>query len=92
MKYIGQEITSLTINELVAGKGTFVDDIQLPDTAYMAVVRSPFAHARIRSIDASSAEELPGVLCVVTGREIAELQRASIPAVKSRRFEASSFV
>ena len=70
MKYIGQEITSLTNNELVAGKGTFVDDIRLPDTAYMAVVRSPFAHARIRSIDASSAEELPGVVCVVTGREI----------------------
>ena len=72
MKYIGQEITSLTNVELVTGRGTFVDDIRLPETAYMAVLRSPHAHARIRSIDTSAAEAIPGVLSVVTGREIAE--------------------
>jgi len=40
--------------KLVAGRGTFVDDIQLPRMAYAAIVRSPFAHARIRSIETTS--------------------------------------
>jgi carbon-monoxide dehydrogenase large subunit len=68
--YIGDSIPSLTNGQLVAGKGRFVDDLQLPGMTYAAVLRSPFAHARIRSIDTSRAESLPGVLCVVTGREI----------------------
>ena len=72
MKYIGQEITSLTNTELVAGKSTFVDDLRLPETAHLAVLRSPYAHARIRSIDSRTSEEMPGVLCVLTGAEIAE--------------------
>jgi carbon-monoxide dehydrogenase large subunit len=72
VKYIGQEITSVTNAELVAGKGTFVDDVRLPNTAHLAVLRTPYAHALIRSIDAGPAEALPGVLCVLTGAEIVE--------------------
>jgi aerobic carbon-monoxide dehydrogenase large subunit len=70
--YVGQRITGLRNKQLVAGKGTFVGDIDLPDMAHMAVLRSPFAHARIRSVDTSAAEQLPGVLAVVTGAEIAQ--------------------
>ena len=72
MTYVGQEIPSLTNTKLVAGKGTFVDDISLPGMAHAAVLRSPYAHARIRSIDTARAEALPGVLCVVTGSEVKE--------------------
>jgi carbon-monoxide dehydrogenase large subunit len=69
-KYVGQPHTGLTNAELVAGRGTFVDDVQLPGMLYCAVLRSPHAHAEIRSIDASEAEKLPGVVAVITGDEI----------------------
>src|SRR5262249_46378225 len=62
----------LTNARLAAGKGTFGDDVQLPGMAFMAVLRSPYAHARIRGIDVSAAEALPGVLSVVTGKEIGQ--------------------
>lgn len=71
MAYVGQGVQGLTNRILAAGKGTFVADVQLPNMAHMAVVRSSHAHARIKSIDARAAEALPGVLYVVTGAEIA---------------------
>ena len=72
MTYVGQRVPSLTNTRLVAGRGKFVDDITLPGMTYLAVLRSPYAHARIRSIDTSAAEALPGVVHVITGREVAE--------------------
>src|SRR5205823_10242678 len=71
MGYVGQRITGLRNKQLVAGKGTFVGDIDLPGMTYMAVLRSPFAHARIRSVDTSAATAIAGVLAVVTGADIA---------------------
>ena len=59
MTYIGQEIPSLTNTKLAAGRGTFVDDISLPGMTHAAVLRSPYAHARIRSIDATRGREPP---------------------------------
>lgn len=70
MPYIGQAVTGLTNRVLAAGKGQFVGDVLLPNMTYMAVVRTPHAHARIRAIDTRAAEALPGVLCVITGEEI----------------------
>jgi carbon-monoxide dehydrogenase large subunit len=55
---------------LIQGLSHYVDDIQLPGTLFMAVVRSPHAHARIRSLDTSKAKEAPGVVAVVTGEEL----------------------
>ena len=72
MSYVGQGIPSLTNTRLVAGRGRFVDDLQLPGMTWAAILRSRFAHARIRSIDTSAVEALPGVLYVLTGREVAE--------------------
>src|SRR5437870_8910515 len=72
MSYVGQRVPSLTNRKLVAGRGTFVDDRRLAGMTHMAVLRTPYAHARIRSVDTTPAEALPGVLAVVTGREIAE--------------------
>jgi carbon-monoxide dehydrogenase large subunit len=72
MTYVGRRIPSTTNSRLVAGKGMFVGDVALPGMTYLAVLRSPYAHARIRSIDTSAAEAQPGVLHVITGAEVEE--------------------
>src|SRR5579863_1049134 len=61
---------------LAAGRGTFVNDIRLPSMAYLAVLRSSQAHARIVSVDTASAERLPGVLAVMTGAEVKKSTQA----------------
>ena len=55
---------------LITGNATYVDDITLTGQTYMAFVRSPYAHARITSIDTSAAKKLPGIFAVITGDEI----------------------
>jgi carbon-monoxide dehydrogenase large subunit len=55
---------------LITGKGRFSDDINLPGQAYMAIVRSPHAHARLVSVDVRNAAASPRVLAVLTGREL----------------------
>src|SRR5919202_290705 len=55
----------------IRGKGYYVDDIQLPGMVYMDIVRSPFAHAKIKSINAEKALKIPGVLAVITGETLA---------------------
>jgi carbon-monoxide dehydrogenase large subunit len=55
---------------LITGRATYTDDVKLPDAAYVAFVRSPQAHARIKRIDVSRAASAPGVVAVVTGRDI----------------------
>ena len=56
---------------LVTGRGRYTDDLVLPEQAYAAFVRSPYAHARIGAIDTSEAEALPGVVAVLTGAQFA---------------------
>lgn len=52
------------------GAGAYVADLKLPGMLHVALVRSPYAHARIRGIDASAARSMPGVVTVVTGRDM----------------------
>jgi aerobic carbon-monoxide dehydrogenase large subunit len=54
----------------VRGKGNYVDDVQLPGMLHSAILRSPFAHARINNIDTSAALELDGVHAVITGADL----------------------
>ncbi len=54
----------------IQGAGRYVDDIKLPGMLYMDIVRSPYAHAKILNIDASAALALPGVLAVITGKDL----------------------
>ena len=54
----------------IQGKGRYVDDVKLPGMLYMDIVRSPYAHAKILSIDASEALAMPGVLAVITGKDL----------------------
>jgi aerobic-type carbon monoxide dehydrogenase small subunit (CoxS/CutS family) len=70
--YIGRTVVRPQTARLVAGRGTFTDDVVLPRLAHAAFVRSPHAHARIAAIDTAEAAALPGVIAVVTGRQLAE--------------------
>ena len=69
--YIGRTVVRPQTARLVAGRGTYTDDVALPRLAHAAFVRSPHAHARIVGIDTAEAAALPGVIAVVTGREMA---------------------
>ncbi len=69
-KLVGQSVARREDEKLLRGQGAFVEDISLPGTLWLTFVRSPHAHARIRSIDASAALSAPGVATVLTGRDI----------------------
>ena len=70
VSYVGQRVKRLEDPRLVTGRGSFVDDIKLPGTLYAKVLRSPFAHARILSIDAAAAKGEPGVVEVLTSEDL----------------------
>jgi carbon-monoxide dehydrogenase large subunit len=55
---------------MITGKGMYTDDVRLPGMAFMSVLRSPYAHATITSIDTSRAKALPGVFAVFTGKDL----------------------
>ncbi|MDQ3786878.1 MAG: xanthine dehydrogenase family protein molybdopterin-binding subunit, partial [Actinomycetota bacterium] len=63
---------------LITGRTRWTDNLTLPGLLHMAVLRSPMAHARITGIDASAAKEMPGVIGVFTGRDLAD-EQGSLP-------------
>src|SRR5205085_9089841 len=65
------------------GKGNYVDDVQLPGMLHGAVLRSPYAHARIRSVDTSAAEAHPKVKAVITGALLETLNLAWMPTLSN---------
>src|SRR2546423_5982080 len=66
---IGQSVSRFEDPRLLKGGGRYVGDLVLPGMVYGHVLRSPHAHARIRSIDVSRAKAAPGVLAVLTGSD-----------------------
>lgn len=68
---IGSAVSRREDPRLITGNATYTDDIQLPGMLYAAVLRSPWAHARVGNIDVARARELPGVVAVYTGKEVA---------------------
>ena len=68
-------------NRFIRGKGNYVDDIVLPGMLHMEILRSPLAHARIRSIDTSKAWAIPGVRLVLTGEMMATRNLAWMPTL-----------
>jgi carbon-monoxide dehydrogenase large subunit len=73
-KLFGRALKRREDPRLITGKGNYTDDIKLTGMLHAAVVRSPYAHAKIVSIDAEAAQALPGVVAVITGDEIAKEQ------------------
>ena len=66
---IGDPVRRKEDLRLVTGRGCYSDDFNFPGQVYAAMVRSPHAHARIRSIDTAEARAMPGVLAVLTGQD-----------------------
>ncbi len=65
----------------VQGRGNYVDDIKLPNMLYGDFVRSPYAHARVKGIDASKATALPGVVAVLTAEDLKGVNLAWMPTL-----------
>ena len=68
---IGAPLLRLEDERFLRGEGRFVEDIALPGEARAVFLRSPHAHARIRSLTVAEAQSMPGVLAVLTGADIA---------------------
>jgi 2-furoyl-CoA dehydrogenase large subunit len=71
--FVGQSVPRKEDRRLVQGQGVFVDDIKRHNTGFVHFVRSPYAHAKIVSIDVSPALDVPGVFGTLTGDEVAIL-------------------
>src|SRR5437868_11288000 len=71
--YIGRSVPRPNLARLTQGRAQYVSDVVLPRMAHVAFVRSPHAHAKIKSIDAGAAKQAPGVIAVVTGAELAKV-------------------
>src|ERR1700761_5572123 len=71
--YIGRSVPRPNLARLTQGRGQYVTDIVLPRMAHVAFVRSPHAHARIKTIETAAAKKSPGVVAVVTGAELAKV-------------------
>src|SRR5439155_1060663 len=80
---IGHSVRRKEDPRFIRGKGTYIDDVKLPGMLYMDIVRSPYAHAQIKAIDASAALATPGVLAVITGQELAAAGLAWMPTLMS---------
>jgi len=72
-KWVGKSIRRVEDPRFLLGRGGYVDDLTLPGMLHAAVLRSPHAHAIIKSVDVTAARQAPGVAAVVTGAEAAEL-------------------
>ncbi|MGP9812682.1 xanthine dehydrogenase family protein molybdopterin-binding subunit [Rhodopseudomonas sp. NSM] len=71
--YIGKSLPRPNAKRLLAGRGRFVDDIQLPRMLHAAFVRSPYAHADVVAVDTTEAVSMPGVRRITTGDDLAPL-------------------
>jgi carbon-monoxide dehydrogenase large subunit len=81
LRPLGKSVGRKEDPRFIRGKGRYVDDIVLPGMLYMALVRSPYAHARIKSIDTSEALAAPGVKLVITGEDLEAMNLAWMPTM-----------
>jgi aerobic carbon-monoxide dehydrogenase large subunit len=73
MNFIGRSVPRLEDLPLVTGRGRFAADVSFPHQVHMRVIRSPYAHGRIRAIDTGAARHVPGVVAVWTSADIADI-------------------
>ncbi|HEY6030846.1 MAG TPA: hypothetical protein VIU44_09790, partial [Gaiellaceae bacterium] len=78
---LGHSVERKEDARFIRGKGNYVDDVVLPGMLHMELLRSPYAHARIRSVDTTRAAALPGVVAVVTGELMAQHNLAWMPTL-----------
>lgn len=70
---IGSSVLRIEDVPLITGEGRYVDDFQPPNCLHLALVRSQYAHARIKSIDVSEAKKSPGVVLIASGEDIVKM-------------------
>ncbi|HTM08959.1 MAG TPA: xanthine dehydrogenase family protein molybdopterin-binding subunit [Verrucomicrobiae bacterium] len=71
-KYVGRSIARVDAVDKVTGTAKFTGDLSVPGMLHGKILRSPYTHARVRNIDTSKAETLPGVVAVLTSKDIAD--------------------
>ncbi|MEY3977962.1 MAG: hypothetical protein RLZZ284_818 [Actinomycetota bacterium] len=76
---IGQRLLRREDPALLTGEAKYTNDFVIPGALHLAVLRSPYAHARIKSIDVSDAASMPGVVAVYTGRDLHAVWAAPMP-------------
>ena len=87
---LGQSVPRTEDPRLLTGRGRYTDDFVLPRQAHGYVLRSPHAHARIRGVDIRAAQQMPGVLAVLTGADwAAEKFGAMLPVLPRKRRDGS---
>jgi carbon-monoxide dehydrogenase large subunit len=69
-KFVGSRVKRREDPRLISGNGTYVDDVKLPGMLSMVILRSPYGHAKINSINVEAARKIPGVVAVVTGADL----------------------
>ena len=77
--YIGASVPRREDRKLLTGQGSFVDNLTLPGMLWMALVRSPYPHARIVGVDVAAAAGAPGVVAAYSGHDLAEEWGGSLP-------------
>ena len=80
---MGHSIKRKEDPRFIRGQGNYVDDVVLPGMLHMDIVRSPFAHAKIKKIDTAAALKVPGVLAVITGETLAGFKLHWMPTLMS---------
>ncbi|MFQ6114962.1 MAG: xanthine dehydrogenase family protein molybdopterin-binding subunit, partial [bacterium] len=78
-QYIGTSVKRKEDKRFLTGKGTYTDDIVLPNMTYAYILRSPHAHAKIKSINVGKAKSHPGVVAVFTGKDMLDDGVQSVP-------------
>ena len=78
-RFVGAPVKRKEDGPLLQGRGTYIDNLSLPGALSMVVVRSPYAHARIVSIDVAAAQASEGVVAVFTGADLRDDWKAAMP-------------
>src|SRR5438105_10881576 len=78
---IGHSVRRKEDPRFIRGQGNYIDDVTLPGMLFMEIVRSPYAHALITNIDGSKALKVPGVVALVTGKDLGAAGLAWMPTL-----------
>ena len=90
-RYFGASVPRNEDARLLVGDALFIDDVEHPDMLHAAILRSPYAHARVRSIDTQAALARAGVVAVYTAADLGALARPGPMAVPPPPIEGSIF-
>ena len=80
-RYIGRAVPRKEDPELITGQASYVDNLTAPGMVWMALVRPPYVHARVKKIDTKKAAAMPGVIAVVTAKDLEGDFAGSLPMV-----------